>query len=252
MLFLYAVTFSFAYISLTAGTGALILFGAVQTTMILTGLLEGERFGWLQWSGLLIALSGLAYLVLPGWQAPTPWGAALMATAGIAWGVYSLLGRRIANPVAVTGDNFLRTVPMVLVFGLAAMPFWDVSLKGALLAFVSGAVTSGLGYVLWYAALRELSATRAASAQLLVPVIAASGGVLFLAEPMSTRLVISSAMIIGGVGLTFLLRHRSRAAVKHAKNKTRGQKSLQSKNASINCIDSHQLNWRRAKKIFQE
>jgi drug/metabolite transporter (DMT)-like permease len=217
MLFVYAVTFSFAYISLTTGTGALILFGSVQATMILAGLFEGERFGWLQWAGLVVALSGLIYLVLPGWQAPTLSGAALMTAAGVAWGVYSLLGRGVANPIAVTGDNFLRSVPMVLVVGLAAMPTWNVSLKGVLLAFVSGAVTSGLGYVVWYAALRELTATRAATAQLLVPVIAALGGVVLLSEPVSPRLVMSSIMIIGGVGLIFLLRNRSKASNEHKK-----------------------------------
>jgi drug/metabolite transporter (DMT)-like permease len=215
MLFLYAVTFSFAYISLTAGTGALILFGAVQATMILAGLREGERFGWLQWIGLIMALSGLVYLMLPGWQAPTPRGAALMVTAGIAWGVYSLLGRGVSDPIAVTGDNFLRSVPMVMIVALVAMPLWHVSLEGALLAFVSGAVTSGLGYVVWYAALRGLTATRAATAQLLVPVIAALGGVILLSEPIRPRLIIASVMIIGGVGLVFLLRHRSAAAIKH-------------------------------------
>lgn len=208
MLFLYAVAFSMAYISLTAGTGALILFGSVQATMILAGLRQGERFGWLEWCGLTTAIAGLVYLVLPGWQAPELSGAVLMATAGIAWGLYSLRGRGVANPVAVTGDNFLRSVPMVFLIGLVALPHLDVSLRGALLAFLSGAVTSGMGYVVWYAALRDLTATRAASVQLLVPVIAALGGVVFLAEPIRLRLIVSSVMIIGGVGSIFLLRHR--------------------------------------------
>ena len=208
MLFLYAVTFSFAYISLTAGTGALILFGSVQATMILAGLRQGERFGWMEWSGLVTALAGLIYLVLPGWEAPSLLGAALMATAGIAWGVYSLRGRGAADPIRVTGDNFLRAVPMTLLISLAAVPHLHLSLKGASLAFLSGAVTSGLGYVVWYAALRDLTATRAASVQLLVPVIAALGGAIFLSEQLSLRLVVSSAMIIGGVGSILLLRHR--------------------------------------------
>jgi drug/metabolite transporter (DMT)-like permease len=208
MLFLYAVTFSFAYISLTAGTGALILFGSVQATMILSGLRRGERFDWLELCGLTIAIAGLIYLVLPGWEAPPLRGAALMTAAGIAWGVYSLRGRGVANPIAVTGDNFLRGVPMVLLISLGALPHLNVSFKGAFLAFLSGAVTSGLGYVVWYAALRDLTATRAASVQLIVPVIAALGGVIFLSEPINLRLVVSSIMIIGGVGSIFLLRHR--------------------------------------------
>jgi drug/metabolite transporter (DMT)-like permease len=207
MLFLYAVTFSFAYISLTAGSGALILFGSVQATMILAGLRQGERFGWMEWSGLVMALAGLVYLVLPGWEAPSLPGAALMATAGIAWGIYSLRGRGAADPIRVTADNFLRAVPMILLISLAAVPHLHLSLKGASLAVLSGAVTSGLGYVVWYAALRDLTATRAASVQLLVPVIAALGGVIFLSEQISLRLVVSSAMIIGGVGSILLLRH---------------------------------------------
>ena len=193
---------------LTAGTGALILFGAVQATMILGGLRQGERFGCLQWCGLAVALAGLIYLVLPGLEAPPLSGAVLMAAAGIAWGIYSLRGRGVANPIAVTGDNFLRAVPMVLLISLAAIPYLNVSPRGAFLAFVSGAVTSGMGYVVWYAALRDLTATRAAGAQLLVPVMAALGGVMFLGEQISLRLVVASVMIIGGVGSIFALRQR--------------------------------------------
>jgi drug/metabolite transporter (DMT)-like permease len=208
MLFLYAVTFSFAYINLSAGTGALILFGSVQATMILAGLRQGERFGGWEWCGLIISVGGLFYLVLPGLEAPSLPGAALMATAGIAWGVYSLRGRGVVDPVAVTGDNFLRSVPMVFLISLAAVPYVSVSQKGVLLAVLSGAVTSGMGYVFWYAALRNLTATRAAIAQLLVPVIAALGGVIFLSEQIGLRLFVSSCMIIGGVGSIFILRNR--------------------------------------------
>jgi drug/metabolite transporter (DMT)-like permease len=204
MLFFYAVAFSFAYIGLTAGTGALILFGAVQVTMLVAGIRSGERPGRLQWAGLLVAVSGLIYLVLPGWQAPPLWAAALMATAGAAWGIYSLRGRGAANPIAVTGDNFLRTLPMVSLVGLAAISSVDISTRGALLAVTSGAITSGLGYVLWYAALRDLTATRAATVQLLVPVLAAVGGVAFLSEQITLRLVVSSLLIIGGVGSTLM------------------------------------------------
>jgi drug/metabolite transporter (DMT)-like permease len=208
MLFLYAVTFSFAYVSLSAGTGALILFGAVQATMILGGLWQGERLRRAEWCGLVIALFGLIYLLLPGWKAPSLSGGILMATAGIAWGVYSLRGRGVSHPIAITADNFLRSVPMVLVVSVAAVSSMTISAKGVLLAALSGGVTSGLGYVAWYSALRELTATRAAVAQLLVPVIAATGGVVILSEQVSLRLIVSAIMIIGGVGAIFLLRNR--------------------------------------------
>jgi len=208
MLFLYAVTFSFAYISLSVGTGSLILFGAVQATMILAGIWQGERLRPSEWCGLVIALSGLIYLLLPGLKAPSLSGGILMTTAGIAWGVYSLRGRGVANPTAVTANNFLRSVPMVLVVSVAAVSSMTISAKGVILAALSGGVTSSLGYVAWYSALRELTATRAAVAQLLVPVIAATGGVVILSEQVSLRLIVSAIMIIGGVGSIFLLRSR--------------------------------------------
>jgi drug/metabolite transporter (DMT)-like permease len=208
MLFLYAVTFSFAYISLSVGTGALILFGAVQATMILTGIWQGERLRRSEWCGLVIALSGLIYLLLPGLKAPSLSGGILMTTAGIAWGVYSLRGRGVTNPTAVTANNFLRSVPMALVVSVAAVSSMTISAKGVILAALSGGVTSSLGYVAWYSALRELTATRAAVAQLLVPVIAATGGVVILSEQVSLRLIVSAIMIIGGVGSIFLLRSR--------------------------------------------
>ena len=208
MLFLYAVTFSFAYISLSVGTGSLILFGAVQATMILAGIWQGERLRPSEWCGLVIAISGLIYLFLPGLKAPSLSGGILMATAGIAWGVYSLRGRGVTKPTAVTANNFLRSVPMVLVISVAAVSSMTISAKGVILAALSGGVTSSLGYVAWYSALRELTATRAAVAQLLVPVIAATGGVVILSEQVSLRLIISAIMIIGGVGSIFLLRSR--------------------------------------------
>lgn len=209
MLFLYAVTFSFAYVSLKAGIGALILFGSVQATMIISALLAGERPRMLEWCGLIIAFAGLVYLVLPGLEAPSLSGAALMAGAGISWGIYSLRGRSVENPVAVTGGNFLRSVPLVLLTSLVLAQNLNVTTKGALLAFLSGSLTSGIGYVIWYAALRSLSATRAATVQLLVPTIAAAGGVLLLSEPISMRLILASIMIIGGVGTAILLKTRS-------------------------------------------
>jgi drug/metabolite transporter (DMT)-like permease len=207
MLFAYAAAFSFAYISLAAGTGALILFGAVQATMILIALRSGERPHRLEWLGLVMALAGLVYLVLPGLSAPSPSGSALMAVAGIAWGVYSLRGRGVADPTRATTVNFVRAVPFALI--VSAITFRGISLspRGALLAILSGAVTSGLGYVLWYMAVKGLTATRAAIVQLSVPIIAAAGGVVFLAEDISLRLVVSSVMILGGVALSVTARH---------------------------------------------
>jgi drug/metabolite transporter (DMT)-like permease len=202
MLFLYAVAFSFAYVSLNAGVGALILFGAVQATMITSGLLKGERPPMLTWCGLVIALAGLVYLVFPGLAAPSFSGALLMAMAGFAWGIYSLRGLGVTNPMAVTADNFLRSVPMAVVVSLVLLASRKLTLEGVLLAALSGGLTSGIGYVVWYAALRYLSATRAAMLQLLVPVIAAVGGVVLLSEQVTLHLVLSGILIIGGVGLT--------------------------------------------------
>lgn len=209
LLFAYAAAFSFAYNSLAAGTGALILFGSVQATMILIALRSGERPHRMEWVGLIAGLAGLVYLVLPGLTAPSPGGSALMAIAGIAWGLYSLRGRTIAEPTRATTINFVRAVPFALV--VSAITLRDLSLtsSGVLLAVLSGAVTSGLGYVLWYTALKQLQATQAAIVQLSVPVIAAAGGVIFLAEELSLRLVVSSVMILGGIGLSLAAR-RSR------------------------------------------
>jgi len=202
MLFLYAAAFSFAYVSLNAGVGALVLFGAVQATMITAGLIKGERPPMLVWCGLAIALAGLVYLVLPGISAPSFFGSALMAVAGFAWGVYSLRGLGSINPVGVTCGNFIRSVPMTAVLSLVLLPLMQFSWEGVLLAVLSGGLTSGIGYVVWYAALGHLSATRAAMLQLLVPIIAAAGGVLLLSEQLTLRLILSSILIIGGVGLT--------------------------------------------------
>jgi len=201
MLFGYAVTFSFAYVSLSTGTGALILFGAVQATMILAALWSGERPHMLEWMGLLLALFGLVYLVFPGLMAPSPAGSALMAIAGISWGFYSLRGRAAAYPLSETTDNFVRSIPFAFVVSLLMFRNIHVSAEGVLLALVSGALTSGVGYVIWYAALRGLTATRAATVQLAVPILAALGGVTFLSEDISLRLVLSAVMILGGVAL---------------------------------------------------
>ena len=207
-LFVYAAAFTFAYVSLPVGTGALLLFGAVQATMLIAGYRRGERQGPAQALGLAAALAGLVYLVLPGLAAPDPMGAALMAAAGIAWGIYSLRGRGAGDPLSATAGNFLLAVPLALLSSLLFLPRLHVTPLGALYALTSGAVTSGLGYVIWYAALKGLTATRAAIVQLSVPVIAAFGGVLVLYEAVTPRLLVSSCAVLGGVALAILGRQR--------------------------------------------
>ena len=201
MLFAYVAFFSFAYVSLAAGTGALILFGAVQLTMFGAALRAGERFAPLACAGLAVAALGLVYLVLPGVSAPPIVGAVLMASAGVAWGVYSLRGRGALDPLGATAGNFLRAAPMAPVLWLPFIGVAHADMGGILLAVASGAITSGVGYALWYTALRELSAMRAATVQLSVPVITAFGAVLFLAEPLNLRLVLASVAILGGIAL---------------------------------------------------
>ena len=202
MLFLYAAAFSFAYLSLSAGTGALLLFGSVQGTMLLVALSRGERLGGVQWLGVATAVGGLIYLVLPGLTAPSPLGAALMITAGVAWGAYSVLGRGSNDPVGQTRDNFLLAVPLALLLALAMRSTLAASGKGLLLAVVSGAITSGLGYVVWYRALRHLDGVAASLVQLATPVLAAAGGVLFLAETLSSRLLVAAVLVLGGIALS--------------------------------------------------
>lgn len=201
MLFAYAAAFSFAYVSLPAAVGALLLFGAVQATMIGAGLWRGERFRAWQWAGLVLALGGLVGLLLPGLSAPPLGGAVLMLGAGVAWGVYSLRGKGVGDPLGVTAGNFLRAVPMALALGVALLAQVSVDRAGLGYAVASGALTSGIGYVLWYAALPGLRAGTAATVQLSVPVIAALGAVAFLGEAWSLRLVLASAAILGGIAL---------------------------------------------------
>jgi drug/metabolite transporter (DMT)-like permease len=201
MLAIYAFAFSYAYVGLSTGTGALILMGAVQVTMIVSGIRAGERLIPMQWMGLLLALGGTVYLASPGITGPPVIGTLVMATAGIAWGIYSLRGRGSDDPITATTDNFIRAVPMALVITLVQFGKMKWSTYGLLLALLSGSLTSGIGYVMWYAALRGLTATRAAIVQLAVPVIAAAGGVLILSESITTRLVIASLAVVGGVGI---------------------------------------------------
>jgi drug/metabolite transporter (DMT)-like permease len=203
-LFGYAAFFSFAYRQLSAATGAILLFGAVQTSMLSWGLATGERLRPLQVAGLLVAVGGLIWMLLPGLSAPPLLGAAFMIAAGLSWTGYSMLGRGTKDPVKATAGNFLRTVPFAAVLFLAQQAAASVDRTGALYAVISGAITSGLGYVLWYAALPALTATSAAVIQLSVPAIAALGGVMLLAEPLSSRLAIASLTIIGGIALTIL------------------------------------------------
>jgi drug/metabolite transporter (DMT)-like permease len=201
MLFAYAICFSLAYAHLSIATGALILFCSVQLTMIATAIATGERPQLLQWAGLLAALGGFIYLVSPGLEAPSPLGTMLMTVSGVAWGIYTLRGRGGADPISATTDNFVRAVPLVLIVGGVMLHNAHVTPRGVILAGVSGALTSGIGYVVWYAALRGLTATRAATVQLTVPIIAAAGGVLFMSESVSLRLAVATAAILGGVGM---------------------------------------------------
>lgn len=209
-LFVYAVAFSFAYTVLQTGTGALLLFGVVQLTMLGYGLGRGERFSSIQTSGLIAAFGGLVYLVLPGLSTPPLGPAALMALAGAAWGVYSLRGRGSSDPSAVSAGNFLRTVPFAALLILLVLLLPGTVLRfdslGVFYAVLSGAVTSGLGYLVWYAALPFLRATTAGAVQLSVPVLAALGGVMLLGEPVTLRLALSSVAILGGIALVLRAR----------------------------------------------
>ena len=203
-LFVYMIFFSYAYISLSTGTGALILFGAVQLTMFIAALRTGEEFVLLSWIGLALAAIGLIYLVLPGVTAPDPVGAAFMAIAGIAWGWYTLRGRSVRDPLGATANNFMLGIPPVVIVSFIFLQSQQVSPAGILLAIASGALASGVGYVIWFAALPGLTTTRAAIVMLSVPVIAAFGGVVFLSEAVTARLVLASLAILGGIWLVII------------------------------------------------
>ena len=205
-LFAYAAAFSFAYLSLTAATGALLLFGAVQATMIGYAFWRGDRLtGW-QLLGVACALGGLLALLLPGISAPPLQGAALMLLAGIAWGIYSLRGRSGGDPLRATAGNFLRAVPFATALSIAAIQWLSLDYAGIAYAIASGALTSGAGYAIWYTVLPGLRATHAATVQLSVPVIAAVGGIAFLGEQMTLRLLIAAAAILGGIALVVVVR----------------------------------------------
>ena len=214
-LLLYGIFFSYAYILLSAGTGALILFAVVQITMISGGLLAGERLRTLQWLGLALAMGGLVYLMLPSVAPPSPIGAIMMSLSGLGWGLYSLIGRGKGNPTALTAGNFLRaaiicaviTLPVLLILPEAA-----IGPKGLGLGLLSGIMTSGIGYVIWYMALKHLTATRAGIAQLTVPFIAAIGGMLFIAEPFTLRFFIAMCLTLLGVALATLSSNKKPAS----------------------------------------
>ena len=213
-LFAYAAAFSFAYISLPAGTGALLLFAAVQATMIIWGLRKGERLRARQWVGLAFAFGGLVALLFPGLSAPPAGGSILMLGAGVAWGIYSLRGKAGAgDPVRTTAGNFLRAVPWAAGLSIALLPWAGLNSAGLTYAILSGAIASGLGYTIWYTALPGLTAASAATVQLSVPVLAAAGGIIFLRESMTLRFLFASLSIISGIALVVLEKRRTVASL---------------------------------------
>jgi drug/metabolite transporter (DMT)-like permease len=206
-LFVYAAGFSFAYTSLSAGTGALLLFGAVQATMILWGLHKGERLSTIQIVGLIIAVTGLIALLLPGLSAPPLIGSILMPGAGVAWGIYSLRGKGEKNPASATTRNFVRAVPFAAALSIIFIMRAHLDLAGVTFGVISGTITSGLGYVIWYSVLPDLKAASAAIVQLSVPVLAATGGILLLGEPITLRYVLASLAVLGGIALVVVTLH---------------------------------------------
>jgi drug/metabolite transporter (DMT)-like permease len=211
-LFVYAAGFSFAYVSLPASTGALLLFGAVQATMIGHGIWAGERLLKIQVVGLVLALGGLVGLLAPGLSAPPLPGSLLMLSAGVAWGVYSLRGKGAGDPLKVTAGNFLRAVPLAAALSLLTHKSASTDTAGIGYAFLSGALASGIGYAIWYTALPALKAASAATVQLSVPVLAALGGIAFLGEPVTLRLVLPSVAILGGIALVILAKQKASGA----------------------------------------
>jgi drug/metabolite transporter (DMT)-like permease len=213
-LFAYAAAFSFAYLSLSAGTGALLLFGAVQATMIIWGLRKGERLRVWQIVGVVFALGGLVALLFPGLSAPPVGSSVLMLGAGTAWGIYSLRGQASGDPVSETAGNFLRAVPLAVVLSVAFLPWASLDRAGIGFAILSGAIASGVGYAIWYTALPGLKAVSAATVQLSVPVLAAAGGIIFLGEQITLRFLFASIAVLGGIALFVVEKRRASAPVK--------------------------------------
>ncbi len=210
----YVAGFSLAYLSLRAGTGALILFAFVQATIVVAGYMRGEALSLLGWMGLALAMTGLTVLLAPGGEVVATGAATMMAIAGIAWGAYTLIGREGGDATGRTARSFLLATPLMLPMvwfdtGGFAQPLMP-TLTGMLLATVSGAVTSGLGYIAWYKVTPRLGLGTVASVQLATPVVAALGGVVMLSEPLSWRLLAGGALILGGIVLT-LARPRAKA-----------------------------------------
>lgn len=208
-LLLYAAGFSFAYLAVAAGIGALLLFGAVQATMILWGFHIGERLRGIQILGLSVAIAGLVVLLFPGLSAPPLFGSILMLGAGVAWGIYSLRGKSEKNPVLATTGNFVRAVPFAATVSILFLRWLDLDLAGVIYAIISGAITSGLGYVIWYSVLPSLEAASAATVQLSVPVLTAAGGILLLGEPLTLRYVLASVAVLGGIALVVVEKNRA-------------------------------------------
>jgi drug/metabolite transporter (DMT)-like permease len=200
----YFAFFSFAYLRLDAGSGALILIGAVQLTMFSVAFWEGERFSVAQWVGLAMALLGFSYLVLPGASAPDPLGAALMGISGLAWGCFSLIARNASSPVETNAANLIGCLLPAAGISLLAAHNFEASTIGALIAIASGGIATGLGYIVWYLALHGLPATHAATVQLSMPALVTLGGVLLLSEPITVRVIVASVMMLGGIGLVLL------------------------------------------------
>jgi len=200
-LFIYAATLSFAYRTIDTGAGALMLFGAVQATMLLAGYIAGERMSNWQSIGFAAAMAGLVILVLPGAHAPSLLDSVLMLASGISWGMYSLFGRKAANPAASTSGNFLRAAPLTIGMSLLALPWMTLDAHGVLYAVLSGSLSSALGYVMWYRVLQQMRAVTASTVQLSAPVIAALGGIVLMGETATPGLLIASVLILGGIAL---------------------------------------------------
>jgi len=207
MLFIYAAAFSFAYITLDTATGALILFGSVQITMIAYSIYAGNRPSMAEWAGLSMAFIGFIYLIYPDLSSPSAMGFLLMSIAGIAWGFYSIQGKHSKKALFDTAQNFIKTMPFIAILALITLPQSHLNLQGILLALLSGGIASGMGYAIWYKALTGLSNHQAAVVQLAVPVIAAIGGVIFVSEEMTLRLVISTIMVLGGILIVISTRY---------------------------------------------
>lgn len=207
MLFLYAITFSFAYINLDTATGALILFGSVQITMIIFSFISGVRLHIAEWMGFVIAFTGFVYLVLPAINTPSAIGFFLMVIAGVTWGIYTLQGKHSKNPLMDTAYNFIRTIPFIGILVIVTFNAGYYSFEGVMLAIISGGIASGIGYTIWYAALGGLTPIQASTTQLLVPIIAALGGIVFMSEALTLRLLISASMILGGVLILIMGNH---------------------------------------------